>query len=288
MPNVTNKAIQQRLNDTALELTQDELALILETELAKPEQEMDAQLVDEGLAALQPDELSPLEQQAVWNRLKPQMYERRKLNAVQILQRAGLIAAAVIVLFLGMMGAASAFRWTFLLKLLTPVAETFGILMNVSDEVTPSPVPGLYTVEETGEEQVDFTDLSAIPDWADGYAVKPGWIPERYVFRTGSHFAGFGFEMFTLDYESEAGEFLAVTLMLFNDEESVSSYVYEKTVDEPVEKRIGSQLVTFCRNAKDEVQLVSWVDGNAHYSISGQVAEDEIIRMVESLSKPAE
>lgn len=134
MPNTNDRKIIERLtNDPALEMKRHELEDLLESEVNKPAEEIDAQLVSDLLDILQPEEVPSGVQMEVWKRINKQINPKpRKTH--RLLQRL-VAAAAIIVLLFGLsLGAAKAFRWTFLLKLLQPVAESFGIYMNYSDE----------------------------------------------------------------------------------------------------------------------------------------------------------
>lgn len=281
MPNTNERKIIDRLaNDSALEMKPYELEELLETELSKPAEEMDMQLVQELVDALEPGEVSAAQQQRAWKKLTRKLAPRpvRKHPLLR-----GLAAAAVVVLLFGLtLGAASAFRWTFLLKLLQPVAETFGIYMNYSDDA-PSGAPAVhqYSISEDENTPVMHDDLSQIPDTYDGYAIKPGWIPEGYAFLRASSFTENSMQKYAIDYQRGEDE-MNFIVTIFLDPAAVSSYAYEQTVEKAIDRPIGSRLVTFYRNANDSIQSVSWIDGKAHYFSSGRLSIAEIEKMVES------
>ena len=97
MPNVQNKIIEHLRNDHDTELMRHELESMLERELAKPESEVDVQLVDELLAALEAEEPAETEKQITWNAIEDTLqHERRQRRIVALHRAAACIAAAVV------------------------------------------------------------------------------------------------------------------------------------------------------------------------------------------------
>ena len=125
---INRQILEQFVNDPRTEVTEEELNQILEDELNKPENEMDMQLIDEILEILEPRKLTQEEIEAGWEKLSKKFRARQiRKNTVIHLRRALIAAAAVVVLFFVSLGAARAMKWTFLLKYLEPIAQTFGI-----------------------------------------------------------------------------------------------------------------------------------------------------------------
>lgn len=280
MPNSNDRKIIERLtNDSALEMKRYELEELLDTELNKPAEEIDAQMVTDLLNALQPEEVPSGLQQKIWRRVKQQLHPKPK-KTHRLLKRLTAIAAIVVLLFGLTIGAARAFRWTFLLKLLQPVAETFGIYMNYPDDNASRTVTErIYTVSDDENTTVLHNDLSEIPDTFEGYRIKPGWIPDGYVFANATSFQDINLIKYSIDFQRGTDE-LNIIVSVYPDPDEVISYWYERTSEEVVEKRIDSRLVTFYRNAEDTIQSVSWIDGNMHYAIVGNVTIDEVEKIV--------
>lgn len=281
MPNANERKIIDRLvHDSGLELKDHELEQMLEAELSKPAEQMDMQLVRELLAVLQPGEVPPAEKQQVWQNVSRAFRSKRKKTSCP-LRRLAVIAAIMVLLFGLTIGAASAMRWTFLWKLLQPVAETFGIYRNYSnDETSAIPSEQLYTIEEEEDTEVVFNDLSMLPDTFMGYALKPGWIPEGFEFRRAIAFTNVDLHKYTIDYAHE-DDWLNTSVTFYLDHDASLSHLHEKSVNVNEERLIGSKTVSFYRNAKDSVQVVSWVaDDNAHYYVGGTLSLEEVEQIV--------
>jgi len=281
MPKSNDHTIIERLTkDSALEMKRDELENLLEQELNKPAEEIDAQLVGELLDVLQPEDIPTSLQRKTWKSIRRQISPSPDRS--RLLKRMVAAAAVVVALFGMTIGAAQAFRWTFLLKLLQPVAETFGIYMNYPDDNAAENVPEKrYTMSEDENTTVIHKDLSEIPDTYDGYDIKPDWVPEGYAFVQATSFEEVNLIKYSIGYQRGTDE-LTIIVSVYPDHDEVISYWYERTAEEVVEKRIESRLVTFYRNAEDAIQSVSWIDGNLHYAIVGNVTIEEIEEIVRS------
>ncbi len=285
MPNTNDQKIIERLtNDPALEMKRHELENLLESEVNKPAEEIDAQLVGELLDVLQPEEVPSSLQMEVWKKIDKQINPKPR-QTHRLLQRL-IAAAAIIVLLFGLsLGAAKAFRWTFLLKLLQPVAETFGIYMNYSDDqASEAVIENRYTISEDENTTVLHHDLNELPDTFDGSAIKPGWIPDGYTSVRASSFTEINLQKYVIDYKRGEDE-LSIFVSVYPDSDTVASYYYERTEEEVTERMIDSKTVTFYRNTDDHIQSVSWVDGVLHYSIVGNVTVEEVERIVESFRR---
>lgn len=280
MPKSNDRQIIERLtNDSTLEMNRDELERLLEQELSKPAEEIDGRLVGELLDVLQPEEMPEGAQQKAWANIQRRVMPKPRRTS-RVLKRMAAVAAVVIALFGMTIGAAQAFRWTFLLKLLQPMAETFGIYMNYPDhDSTENTAEKRYTMSEDENTTVIHKDLSEIPDTYGGYAIKPGWIPEGYAFEQATSFEEINLVKYSIEYLRETNE-LNIFVAILVDPESVTEYRYERVADENFEQMIGSRLVTFYRNTDDDLLLVSWIEDRAHYTICGNVAFEEMQQMV--------
>lgn len=202
MPNRSNysEIINRLINDREAELMPLELNRMLEEELAKPEAEIDVQLVDELLKLLEEAEPSEVEKRRMWqgisDRLGREAPERRTRFSWR---RVAVVAIAAILLFTLTLGAAQALRWTFLLKLLEPLAQTFGIV--TTDQLTESDSIGDgVTVDDDDFEQITYESLETMPKVLNGHVVVPGWVPERYTFEQGVAFNNGAFEKYNVQY----------------------------------------------------------------------------------------
>lgn len=281
MPNTNDQKIIERLtNDPALEMKRHELENLLESEVNKPAEEIDAQLVGELLDVLQPEEVPSSVQMEVWKSIDKQINPKPR-QTHRLLQRL-IAAAAIIVLLFGLsLGAAKAFHWTFLLKLLQPVAETFGIYMNYSDDQASEVViENRYTISEDENTTVLHYDLAELPDTYNGHAIKPDWMPEGCAFVQASSFSEINLQKYAIDYVCE-GQEISISISIHTDTEAVINYQYEQTRETTEDRVVGSRIVTFYNNAHDRQQLVSWIEDNAHYSICGTIPIEEIVHIVE-------
>lgn len=280
MPN-NRKIIERLVHDSETEMNRHELEQLLEAEISKPAEQMNVQLVQELLAVLQPGEVPQAQKQQVWEKIAHAFRSQEKKKRFP-LYRLPIIAAIIILLFGLTIGAASALRWTFLYKLLQPIAETFGIYMNYPDDLpSDSASENLYGISEDKNTTVVYSDLSMIPDEYDGYAIKPEWVPEGFTFVQATSFEEINLVKYTIDYQRENDE-LNIYVYIYSDSDGMSSYYFERTEEIVSEKLIDSKMVTFYSNAKDQVQTVSWVDGTLHYSIIGNVTQDEIEKIIAS------
>lgn len=278
MPN-NRKIIERLVHDSETEMNRHELEQLLESEISKPAEQMDVQLVQELLAVLQPGEVPQAQKQQVWEKIAHAFRSQEKKKRFP-LYRLPIIAAIIILLFGLTIGAASALRWTFLYKLLQPIAETFGIYMNYPDDLpSDSTSENLYGISEDENTTVVYSDLSMIPDEYGGYAIKPSWIPEGYTFTYGSAFEESNFCKYTLNYLRCEDE-LNVFITIYTDTDTMISHFYERTETKASEKVIDSKMVTFYNNTDNEIQSVSWVTENLHYSVIGDVTDEEIEKII--------
>ena len=282
MPNANERKIIERIvNDSALEMNTHELEELLDLELNKPAEEMDMQLVQELLEILQPGEVPQAQKKEVWQNVSRAFLSERKRKKAHPLLRRFAAVAAIVVLLLGLtLGAASAFRWTFLWKWLEPVAETFGIYRNYSEKDSyDTTVLNRYTVRDADSVQEVYNELSKFPDTFMGYALKPAWVPEGYSFLRAIVYSDSDIRVYTIDYIRNSDEF-SISIAFHLNDNAVLSHKYEQTVDTPIERTVDQTKVTFYRNANDKIQLASWIDGNAHYNARGNLTIDEIEHIV--------
>lgn len=282
MPKSNDQKIIERLaNDHSLEMMPDELTQKLNAELEKPADEIDTGLVREILKATPGPAPDPRRMQEDWAKVKASLPKRQARRWIpRRIMRLATAAAAMIIVVLMTMSDAQAFRLSLIQKVLKPVAQTFGIVIDDQTELTPEVTDApVYTVEDAPSETIAFASLSDVPEAHDGCAIRPRWLPEGFAFAGGSHFSSIDSEIYSLVFTNGESEF-SLLIHIYTYEYSVASYEYERTLDIPIEKNIGNHAVTFYNNAHDDIQSASWVCENAHYLLSGEIASGDIIQFV--------
>lgn len=280
MMNKQDRIIERLENETDMERTHYEL--MLERELAKPEDEMDVRLVEELLDALGAEEPAEGTKEIVWAAIEQKLHEEKKSRRAFMFRRVAACAAVFVVLSLATLGTAKAFNWTFLLKMLAPVEETFGIRSANNPEGETTVDPSLYTVEDTEFVQLQYALAEEYPDEWAGFRVEPVWMPERYSFIDGSLYDDGEVAVLSCAYMN-GEDFFNMTTTFFSNEETVSSYEYERTLEIPDIDEIAGKSVTVYRNTDEDRLSASWIDGNAHYFVVGDLTENELIEVITGL-----
>ena len=286
MPNRSNysEIIKRLINDKDVELMPLELNRMLEEELAKPEAEIDVQLVDELLKLLEEAEPSEVEKRRMWQGISNQLEkEAPKRRAGFSWRRVAVVAVAAILLFSLTLGAAHALRWTFLLRLLEPLAQTFGIV--TTDQLTESDsIEGEVSVEDDDTEQIVYDSLETMPKVLNGHVVVPGWVPDRYVFEQGIVYDNGLFEKDNVMYRN-IDEWLSIDTMIYQDEDITVDFQYEREIDEPKTIDVDGTEVLLYENSSEGSVYVAWVNGNVNYSLFGTVTEEELKLIIESMDE---
>jgi hypothetical protein len=264
-------------------VTEEELNQILEDELNKPESEMDMQLIDEILEILEPRKVTQEEIEAGWEKLSKKFRARQiRKNTVMHLRRALIAAAAVVVLFFVSLGSARAMKWTFLLKYLEPIAQTFGIYTENRAEIT-NQLPA-YQAETEDNERIDYSSDKEVPELYEGYRIRLHNVPRRFQFVTGSLTKNSDMDVFNLFYQNESG-WLNHSIQIFNGEGTALGFAFEKAIEEPYTQSVGMKELTFYHNSDDGTLSVSWIDRNAHYLLLGNITEEELQDILEGFKK---
>ena len=279
-----DSSILERLtNDASVEMMSDDLEQMLKDELAKPAEVIDGQLVDELLKALEPAEPDKAQAEKGWPRvLRALPRRRRSTRGGHVFLRFAAAAVLCVVVLTATGQRAWAIPWTLIQSLIAPIAETFGIVVNV--QPTPAPdISGAYYADDIPSTQIRYEALSDIPETQDGYPVRPDWLPDGFSFTNGSCFSDQGTQIYSLDFAS--GEaWLNFTVQFFSSDESVSSYEFEKMLDSPIEKHIGQYNVLLYSNDDDHLQSASWTYENVYYTLIGQIPLSDLISFVEHLN----
>jgi hypothetical protein len=289
MPNRSNSSeIAKRLiNDKDVELMPLELNRILEEEMAKPEAEIDVQLVDELLELLEEAEPSEVEKRRMWqgisNRLEKEASDRRVGFSWR---HVAVVAVAAILLLTMTLGVAQALRWTFLLKLLEPLAQTFGIV--TTDQLTESDsIEGEVSVEDDETEQIVYDSFEAMPKTYKGHVVVPGWVPERYAFDHGTFFDNGWVEKHTVSYRYN-DQSLSIDMTAYQEENTIVDFQYERAIDEPKTIDVEGIEALFYENSREGSIYAVWINDNVNYNLFGVVTREELIRIIGSMNKADE
>ena len=282
--NDERKIIDSLANDETVEMKSDDLVQMLNTELSKPESEIDGQLVKEILEALEPSEPDPAQVKASWPIVKESLPKRQGGGRWPArLARIAASAAVISIVLVSTIEDAGAFRWTLIQKFLKPVAETFGIVIDdqsgILPEETQSPV---YSVSDAPSELVTYATLDEVPEMHGGYAIRPKWIPDGFKFCAGSKFTSLDSVIYFLDFMKEE-QWFNLNIYISTDESAVHSSEFERNLEIPIEVTIGSYTVMFYSNAEDRNQTVFWINENAYYTLAGEIKQSEVISFVEGL-----
>ena len=283
MPNFDQRKLLERLNqDQELELMPYELNELLEKELSKPEDEMDFQLVDDLLDLLGAENPTRAQQEACWQEIEKRIQPSKKRGYAVVLRRIAAAAAVLVVLFFVSFETAKAFRWTFLLKLLAPVAETFGIYSsNTFDSQHAGLNDDAFIDEDTEYEQLNYASLADMPAEVDGYPVVPAWVPERFEFLQGSIYEDPDMAYITVSYMAE--DVLILNTSIFYNDEAVLSYDYERTLSEPMIEELSGTSVSYYQNEDEGMLSASWIVDDAHYHAVGDLTIAEMQQVIEGM-----
>ncbi|MBR3016510.1 MAG: hypothetical protein IKH57_05450 [Clostridia bacterium] len=291
MPNA-NRDEEKRVLDflNAEGVTEDRLNELLEEELSKPKDQIDMQLVKDMLSELEPEQVSEDEINASWQRLEkkidslhsgeakthPGSVATKKKPWFIVLRNIGLGAAAVVILFYVSIGTAKATRWSFLLKLLQPITETFGI--KLGDDLEPMFEEEYAFALDEGEMTI-FYSTDEIPEKYKGYSIKLSGIPERFSFLEGSFYPTDAMDSFDFTY-IDGEDWLSYNVNIFKIESAGIKYEFETTLEADEKRYIGMIEVSFYHNGHEDTQSVSWVDRDAHYALSGTITMDELNQII--------
>ena len=201
-------------------------------------------------------------------------------------RRVAVAVVAAILLLTMTLGVAQALRWTFLLKLLEPLAQTFGIV--TTDQLTESDsIEGEVSVEGDDTEQIVYDSFEAMPKTYKGHVVVPGWVPERYAFDHGTFFDNGWVEKHTVSYRYN-DQSLSIDMILNRDEDAAVDYQYERAIDEPKTIDVEGIEALFYENSREGSIYAVWINDNVNYNLFGVVTREELIRIIGSMNKADE
>lgn len=282
--NDERKIIDSLANDKTVEMKSDDLEQMLNIELSKPESEIDGQLVQEILNALEPSEPDQAQMRESWLHVKENLPIRQVRGRWRTsFARIAATAAVISIVLVSTVRDAGAFRWTLIQKILKPVAETFGIIIDdQSDIMTEETESTIYSVSDAPSSLVIYATIDEVPEVFDGYVIRPRWVPDGFIFSTGSRFTSIDSEIFSLDF-TNGERWLNLNIHVITSDDAVYSCEFERTLDIPIERTVNQYTVTFYRNSEDDLQSSFWINENAHYVLSGEISVDSILHFVEQM-----
>lgn len=280
-----NRTIIEHLkNDRTTELMPHELNKMLDQELSKPAEEVDAQLVRDLLDLLEEEVPTQKSKDECWNAIQTRVHRKKGSKCKTVLRRACAIAAAMVMIVVISFGTAQAFNWTFLLKILGPAAETFGIHSTNNPDNPADPSDNHeYTDADVEFEQVNYTSLEDMPTQLKGFTIVPRWIPERYTFTSGSIYEDLDTAVVSMLFQN-GDEFLALNISFYENEEDSFSNVYESCPEYEKSMQVENQSVTYYHNDSGEIRAVSAIAQNAHVYIGGSITEHELAQIISSMN----
>lgn len=269
---------------TEMELSSDDLALMLEAELSKPEAEMDAELVQQILE-LTEETPSQAQQRDAWRKTGKRLRLRQWQPVVTGLTRIAAVSVILSAVLFATYGTAKALNWEFLLRLMRPFAETFTIYSGDRPEPSASPkVSEVYSDAGLASTQTIFAALADCPDEIDGYPAKPVWMPERFTYLQGCMYSDVNSTTIAHVFQSDSGCCI-MDISLLNDTNESDSYQFEQLPAENMSKYTEGYQITFYHNSDSATLTASWMIDNAHYSITGAMNKDEITQIIDSMVK---
>lgn len=272
------------------ELTNEEAELLLEEELKKTTADMNTAMIAELLEVLEPESLDDEAVHSSWNQLekllpvKPK--KRTKVNGVHWIGKIAACILVICVLVYATSETAEAYHWQFLQRWFTPEAETFTLYSSNQPEMPAVQVQddGVYGDSDARGLSEQFAALADFPDTYAGHRVKPTWMPERFAYLNGSLYADTNMAKTSIIYQSSSREMCIVSMALVSAQQTVSGFDDRQMNDDSALRRIGSAQVLFSQNDAQGMLSATWIVEQATFSVSGNLSEEEIIRIIEGLT----
>ena len=197
MSNENKKTLVRLFNEETPEMMPNELRELLEAELAKPEEEMDTQLISDLLELLEDATPSAQDKEANWNAILAKLEKGKKKRSNMTPRKIAAIAASVIVVFALTLTSAKAINWHALFKLLLPFAQTFGIV-SPDYEIGEEQVVEYWSEDAPLTQEVDLHSLDEMPTELGQAIVESQCIPDGYTFVQGTWFLSSDTEKYSL------------------------------------------------------------------------------------------
>ena len=286
MPNDTNNRIliEHLKNDRTTELMPHDLNEMLDQELSKSAEDIDTQLVKDLLDLLEEEVPTQKSKDECWKAIQAHTQKKDSGRRNAVLRRISAVAAALVMVIVVSFGTAKAFNWTFLLKLLGPAMETFGIYSTNSPNNHADDNDGHEYVDEDLEfAQVNYTAMEDMPTQLRGYTIVPRWIPERYTFATGSIYEDKDIATASMCFQYDE-EFLILNISFYANDEDATAFTYEAYTESEHSMQVENQSVKYYHNDSGEIRAVSAIAQNVHVYIGGRLSEHELEQIIASMN----
>ncbi len=249
---MTNNEFRNILNDEENLLSKEELDLLINAELAKPEEEMDTELIDYCLKAIQ----------AFNNDEKKERDgEIKTKKKKRVLTRIIAIAAAVAVIIAGAVSASTGMHKTNVKEGIVEFYKDY-IRINFEDS------------EKSKKNEYKSSDSKLIKELADN-GISPVVLPEALLSED--------YKITRLEYENtEYVKSANIMLKKKRKKVSIAIEIFDEVIGVPdsdypgaesVEKLSIDGIDVYVITRDDEYKIIAYVDGNTYYSI---VAEWDI------------
>ncbi len=274
------------------EMPQEELEQLLDAELAKPEAEIDTELVQSLLDLLEGEMLDSErlaeQQQKSWKQIQGKISKRSWSSVVSWIARGAAVVAIIIALLFATYQTAEALHWRALLRWMQPFAEIFTLYSDSIPEtelVQPQPeaddpttyegrqIYGDGPIASTRQPIIDYADA---PERLHGYPAKAEGIPARFVYEQGSVFSDA--RMTVAEYVFTSGDEVCLFKVRIptGTDENPSVYHYEITINETMETYVDTTRVTYYFNADCMLLSSSWMVSDVQYLLFGNLDQAEM------------
>ena len=281
MPNMNKKIIERLLDNNEPEMMPHELEQLLDEELAKPEEEMDTRLITDLVELMDVEAPSELDRKKDWKVIRKRLRKGKRLP--RALRGLAIAVASVVAVFFITFTTARAFNWTVLLKILLPVAQTFGIVSSdyTIDDGQESP----YSFEDADDEiELDFYSLDDLPSSLADAVIESNCIPQRFQFDHVTWYQDPVMEKYSFSY-ADGEQWLTLDVLEFDmDSAPTIDFEFERQSDIPQTVDIDGVEITVYYNSDTLGMSASWILGDTHYNLHGTLTEEELTYIVQSLS----
>ena len=280
MPNMNKKIIERLLDNNEPEMMPHELEQLLDEELAKPEEEMDTRLITDLVELMDVEAPSELDRKKDWKAIRKRLRKGKRLP--RALRGLAIAVASVVAVFFISFATARAFNWTVLLKILLPVAQTFGIVSSdyTIDDGQESP----YSFEDADDEiELDFYSLDDLPSSLADAVIESNCIPQRFQFDHVTWYQDPVMEKYSFSY-ADGEQWLTLEVMEFTMASAPTiDFEFERQSDLPQAVDIDGVEVTLYYNSENLGMSASWILGGTHYNLQGTLSEEELTYIVRML-----
>lgn len=214
----------------------------------------------------------------------------KRPNRFLALRVAAAAIAGVLVLTISSYGVARAFDWRFIIRILQPFAETFGLSERVSDTAADNlddlVKQSSEEMAQSLEQDVDafmekrYDSLDEMPGIVSGYVGRPSWIPEGYSFSYGISYLDRNRAFLTTVYSNGETEFF-VRLAVSIGVETQEDILFEKNPGTGEIQMVSGYEVVFFSNM--DLTGAVWSANDAYYLISGYLEIGDIKRIIQSI-----